>query len=97
MHSRVVREQWIRGKYERQEFINVNLQKFRCKEMEGMMWKKLKDKQNFMERKFVLSEDDYTLKYYNKSDVSGIPKSDHKRALLRFGKMMYLTFKLKKN
>ena len=67
---RVVREQWIRGKYERQEFINVNLQKYRTKEMEGVMWKKLKDKQNFMERRFVLSEKEYTLKYYNKQDVS---------------------------
>ncbi|XP_071796888.1 arf-GAP with dual PH domain-containing protein 1-like [Asterias amurensis] len=65
----VVREQWIRGKYERQEFINISLQKFRCSEMTGMMWKKLKDKQNFMERKFVLSENDFTIKYYNRTDA----------------------------
>ncbi|XP_022093683.1 arf-GAP with dual PH domain-containing protein 1-like [Acanthaster planci] len=65
----VVREQWIRGKYERQEFVNVNLQKYRTKEMEGVMWKKLRDKQNFMERRFVLSETDYTLKYYNRADA----------------------------
>jgi len=35
---------------------------------EGMLWKKGKDNGQFLERKFVLSVSDFTLKYY-KEDV----------------------------
>lgn len=36
---------------------------------EGVLWKKGKDNGQFLKRKFVLSEQDFTLKYY-KEDVS---------------------------
>lgn len=37
---------------------------------EGELWKKGKENTQFLKRKFVLSERDFTLTYYNKKDVS---------------------------
>lgn len=37
---------------------------------EGILWKKGKEKGQFQRRKFVLSEKEFTLAYYNKEDVS---------------------------
>lgn len=37
---------------------------------EGYLWKRGKDDKKFQRRRFVLSETDNTLKYYNKDDVS---------------------------
>jgi len=52
--------------------ININLStKLFCLALgvyEGMLWKKGKDNGQFLERKFVLSVSDFTLKYY-KEDV----------------------------
>lgn len=40
---------------------------------EGMLWKKGKDNAQFLQRKFVLSEKNFTLTYYNKENVSDVP------------------------
>lgn len=37
---------------------------------EGMLWKKGKDNAQFFKRKFVLSQREFTLSYYNKENVS---------------------------
>lgn len=37
---------------------------------EGMLWKKGKENTQFLKRKFVLSEREFTLTYYNKENVS---------------------------
>jgi hypothetical protein len=37
---------------------------------EGYLWKRGKDDKKFQRRRFVLSETDNTLKYYNREDVS---------------------------
>lgn len=41
---------------------------------EGTLWKKGKEKKLFLKRKFVLSEKEFTLTYYNKEDESKGPK-----------------------
>ena len=67
---RVLREQWIRGKYERLEFMDPDKQVYLAGFREGYLWKRGKDDKKFQKRRFVLSETDNTLKYYNKEDVS---------------------------
>lgn len=37
---------------------------------EGMLLKKGRDNKTYLKRKFVLSEREFTLTYYNKEDVS---------------------------
>lgn len=37
---------------------------------EGMLWKKGKENTQFLKRKFVLSDREFTLTYYNKENVS---------------------------
>lgn len=37
---------------------------------EGMLWKKGKEKTQYLKRKFVLVEREFTLSYYNKENVS---------------------------
>lgn len=37
---------------------------------EGMLWKKGKENTQFLKRKFVLSEREFTLTYFNKENVS---------------------------
>lgn len=39
---------------------------------EGMLWKKGKETTQFHKRKFVLSDREFTLTYYNKEDVSSL-------------------------
>ncbi|KAF3700271.1 Arf-GAP with dual PH domain-containing protein 2 Centaurin-alpha-2 [Channa argus] len=42
---------------------------------EGMLWKKGKENTQFLKRKFVLSDREFTLTYYNKEDESKGPKA----------------------
>ncbi|XP_016395054.1 arf-GAP with dual PH domain-containing protein 2-like isoform X2 [Sinocyclocheilus rhinocerous] len=71
----VLREQWIRAKYERMEFTEKNRQRpYTAGVYEGMLWKKGKDNGQFLERKFVLSVHDFTLKYYKEDESKG-PKA----------------------
>ncbi|XP_064842962.1 arf-GAP with dual PH domain-containing protein 1-like isoform X3 [Oncorhynchus masou masou] len=67
----VLREQWIRAKYERMEFTGETKYPplaYTTGFYEGMLWKKGKEKGQFQRRKFVLSEKEFTLSYFNKED-----------------------------
>ena len=67
---RVLREQWIRAKYERQEFMDIEKQTYLAGMKEGFLWKKGKDDSKFQSRKFILSEADNCIKYFRNVDVS---------------------------
>ncbi|XP_076149847.1 arf-GAP with dual PH domain-containing protein 2-like [Alosa pseudoharengus] len=74
----VLREQWIRAKYERREFTgeHMHLQKIYSSGCyEGTLWKKGKANKQFLKRRFVLSEKELTLVYFNKDDLSRGPKA----------------------
>ncbi|CAN0285089.1 unnamed protein product [Lampetra planeri] len=67
----VVREQWIRAKYERQEFIFTDRQEpYSAGYREGVLWKRGRDNGQFLQRKFILSEKEGSLKYFTKFDAS---------------------------
>ncbi|KAG7491643.1 hypothetical protein MATL_G00005850 [Megalops atlanticus] len=74
----VLRDQWIRAKYERREFTgeNTHLQHaYSSGFYEGILWKKGKDNKQFLKRRFVLSAKDFTLKYFTREDQSKGPKA----------------------
>ncbi|GIY65723.1 arf-GAP with dual PH domain-containing protein 1 [Caerostris darwini] len=62
----VLKEQFIRAKYEREEFMHVDKQIYTTGFMEVYLWKRGKEDGRFQQRKFVLSESDGTLKYFVK-------------------------------
>lgn len=63
----VLREQWIRSKYERMEFIEgAPTPSYLTGEKEGMIWKREKDTNNWNQRKFVLSAKTNSFSYYIK-------------------------------
>nr|XP_042709103.1 arf-GAP with dual PH domain-containing protein 1 isoform X2 [Chrysemys picta bellii] len=65
----LLREQWIRAKYERKEFIYTEKQEpYSAGYREGLLWKRGRDNGQFLSRKFVLSEREGALKYFNKND-----------------------------
>ncbi|KAK7134179.1 hypothetical protein R3I93_017552 [Phoxinus phoxinus] len=67
---RILREQWIRAKYERQEFIHIERQEpYSAGYREGFLWKRGRDNGQFLSRKFILSEREGALKYFNKHDA----------------------------
>uniref|UniRef100_A0A5F8AU13 ArfGAP with dual PH domains 2 n=1 Tax=Macaca mulatta TaxID=9544 RepID=A0A5F8AU13_MACMU len=63
---RVLKEQWIRAKYERREFMadgeTISLPGNR----EGFLWKRGRDNSQFLRRRFVLLAREGLLKYYTK-------------------------------
>lgn len=67
---RVLLEQWIRAKYERQEFIEVDKQTYIRSYLEGTLMKRARDENKYFPRKFVLA--DNTLKYFSKEVSSSI-------------------------
>uniref|UniRef100_A0A3Q3GZR1 ArfGAP with dual PH domains 2 n=1 Tax=Kryptolebias marmoratus TaxID=37003 RepID=A0A3Q3GZR1_KRYMA len=72
-----LREQWIRAKYQRMEFtggIKYPPLAYTTGMFEGLLLKKGRDNTTYLKRKFVLSERDFTLTYYNKEDSKG-PKA----------------------
>lgn len=74
----VLREQWIRAKYERMEFTGMTKYPppaYTTGFYEGMLWKKGKANEQFLKRKFVLSQTEFTLTYHNKEDESKGPKA----------------------
>nr|XP_019958387.1 PREDICTED: arf-GAP with dual PH domain-containing protein 2-like [Paralichthys olivaceus] len=76
--SVVLREQWIRAKYERLEFTGEMKYppiSYTTGFYEGWLWKKGKENTQFLKRKFVLSEREFTLTYYNKENESKGPKA----------------------
>nr|XP_013806323.1 PREDICTED: arf-GAP with dual PH domain-containing protein 1-like [Apteryx mantelli mantelli] len=71
LDCQLLREQWIRAKYERKEFIHSEKQEpYSAGYREGFLWKRGRDNGQFLSRKFVLSEREGALKYFNKNDVS---------------------------
>ncbi|KAM9313725.1 arf-GAP with dual PH domain-containing protein 1 isoform 2-T2 [Pholidichthys leucotaenia] len=66
----VLREQWIRAKYERKEFSEPG-RNFTYEEgiRDGMLMKRGRDNGQFLSRRFVLSEREGTLKYFTKYDA----------------------------
>ena len=59
-------EQWIFAKYAREEFIHPERQSYTSGFMEGYLMKKGRENNQFLPRKFVLSEVEDTIKYYVK-------------------------------
>ncbi|XP_035470355.1 arf-GAP with dual PH domain-containing protein 2 isoform X2 [Scophthalmus maximus] len=78
LNRSVLREQWIRAKYERMEFkgeIKYPPLSYTTGFYEGLLWKKGKENTQFLKRKFVLSEREFSLTYYNKENESKGPKA----------------------
>nr|XP_043883339.1 arf-GAP with dual PH domain-containing protein 2-like isoform X1 [Solea senegalensis] len=73
----VLKDQWIRAKYERREFTGENnyyQQVYQSDLFETTLWKKGKDNKHFLKRSFLLSRKDFTLRYFIKGD-SKVPKA----------------------
>ncbi|KAM4595574.1 arf-GAP with dual PH domain-containing protein 2-like isoform 3-T3 [Fundulus diaphanus] len=67
----VLKEQWIRAKYERREFTgekNEFLQNYTLDLFESTLWKKGRDNKQYLRRIFLLSQKDFTLRYFTKED-----------------------------
>ncbi|CAH0729580.1 unnamed protein product, partial [Brenthis ino] len=62
----VLIEQWIRAKYEREEFCHPERQSYLSGSMEGFLMKRGKEDSKYQLRKFVLNENEDTLKYHVK-------------------------------
>ncbi|CAG00187.1 unnamed protein product [Tetraodon nigroviridis] len=66
----LLREQWIRAKYEREEFLEVQRQEpYSAGYREGFLWKRGRDNGQYLSRRFILSEREGVLKYFNKHDA----------------------------
>uniref|UniRef100_A0A8C9W5J3 ArfGAP with dual PH domains 1 n=1 Tax=Scleropages formosus TaxID=113540 RepID=A0A8C9W5J3_SCLFO len=66
----VLREQWFRARYERDEFVYIEKQEpYSTGYREGFLWKRGRDNGQFLSRKFILSEREGSLKYFNKHDA----------------------------
>nr|XP_042124507.1 arf-GAP with dual PH domain-containing protein 1 [Peromyscus maniculatus bairdii] len=87
----LLREQWIRAKYERQEFLHVEKQEpYSAGYREGLLWKRGRDNGQFLSRKFVLTEREGALKYFNKNDAKepkAVMKIEHLNATFQPGKI----------
>ncbi|XP_052024088.1 arf-GAP with dual PH domain-containing protein 1 isoform X1 [Apodemus sylvaticus] len=87
----LLREQWIRAKYERQEFILVEKQEpYSTGYREGLLWKRGRDNGQFLSRKFVLTEREGALKYFNKNDAKepkAVMKIEHLNATFQPAKI----------
>ncbi|XP_013140177.1 PREDICTED: arf-GAP with dual PH domain-containing protein 1-like isoform X2 [Papilio polytes] len=64
----VLIEQWIRAKYEREEFCHPERQTYLSGYMEGFLMKRGKEDSRYQRRKFVLNENEDTLKYHVKEN-----------------------------
>ncbi|XP_054565300.1 arf-GAP with dual PH domain-containing protein 2 isoform X1 [Eptesicus fuscus] len=62
----VLKEQWIRAKYERQEFMADGKTISLSGNREGFLWKRGRDNAQFLRRRFVLLAREGLLKYYTK-------------------------------
>ncbi|XP_028669807.1 arf-GAP with dual PH domain-containing protein 1 [Erpetoichthys calabaricus] len=66
----VLKEQWIRARYARKEFIYTERQEpYSAGYREGILWKRGRDNGQFLSRKFILSEREGVLKYFNKHEA----------------------------
>lgn len=73
-------EQWIRAKYERLEFCHIARPSYTAGHMEGFLMKKGKEDHRYQMRKFVLSENDDTLRYH-------VKESREPKAILRVSEL----------
>ncbi|XP_050672117.1 arf-GAP with dual PH domain-containing protein 1-like isoform X2 [Leptidea sinapis] len=64
----VLIEQWIRAKYEREEFCHPERQSYLSGSMEGFLMKRGKEDSRYQLRKFILNENEDTLKYHVKEN-----------------------------
>uniref|UniRef100_A0A4W3JE12 ArfGAP with dual PH domains 2 n=1 Tax=Callorhinchus milii TaxID=7868 RepID=A0A4W3JE12_CALMI len=65
----VLKDQWIRAKYEREEFTGVDSQRqaaYTSGKRVGELWKRGRDNGTFLKRNFILSQKEGTLQYYVK-------------------------------
>ncbi|XP_031412211.1 arf-GAP with dual PH domain-containing protein 2 isoform X4 [Meleagris gallopavo] len=64
----VLREQWIRAKYEREEFVATRVCQDPCSagSHEGFLWKRGRESKQFKQRRFLLSAREGVMKYYTK-------------------------------
>ncbi|KAG2456079.1 ADAP1 protein, partial [Polypterus senegalus] len=66
----VLKDQWIRARYARKEFIYTERQEpYSAGYREGVLWKRGRDNGQFLSRKFILSEREGVFKYFNKHDA----------------------------
>ncbi|XP_070580110.1 arf-GAP with dual PH domain-containing protein 1-like isoform X1 [Ptychodera flava] len=77
----VLREQWIRAKYERHEFMDVDKQTYLHGKKDGFLWKRGKEDNRFQSRLFMLDEEENCLKYYQK------PENKEPKAILRLSEI----------
>ncbi|EHB13290.1 Arf-GAP with dual PH domain-containing protein 2 [Heterocephalus glaber] len=70
----VLKEQWIRAKYERQEFMADGKPLSSPGNREGILWKRGRDNGQYLRRRFVLLAREGLLKYYTKEQGKG-PKA----------------------
>uniref|UniRef100_A0A673TRZ5 ArfGAP with dual PH domains 1 n=1 Tax=Suricata suricatta TaxID=37032 RepID=A0A673TRZ5_SURSU len=87
----LLREQWIRAKYERLEFTHPEKQEpYSAGYREGFLWKRGRDNGQFLSRKFVLTEREGSLKYFNRNDAKepkAIMKIEHLNATFQPAKI----------
>ncbi|KAM4691156.1 arf-GAP with dual PH domain-containing protein 2 [Rhinophrynus dorsalis] len=69
----VMKEQWIRAKYQRLEFVSNRTSVYTTDRREGQLYKKGRDNGQFLLRTFVFSRNEGVLMYYTK-DVGKAPK-----------------------
>ncbi|XP_063816948.1 arf-GAP with dual PH domain-containing protein 2 [Pseudophryne corroboree] len=67
----VLKEQWIRAKYERREFTSNRNSAYAVEYKEGFLLKKGRDNGQFLKRLFEFSESEGLLKYYTKEKRFG--------------------------
>uniref|UniRef100_A0A8C3N2H2 Uncharacterized protein n=1 Tax=Geospiza parvula TaxID=87175 RepID=A0A8C3N2H2_GEOPR len=67
----VLRQQWIRAKYERGEFLDTGVCQDPCSagSREGCLWKLGKGRRQFQKRQFLLSAKEGVMKYYTKEVI----------------------------
>lgn len=70
----VIKDQWIRGKYERLDFTSNCNNLYECEDKQGYLWKKGKAGPRFSQRRFVLRASDNSLSYFI-HDQSKSPKA----------------------
>nr|XP_060505665.1 arf-GAP with dual PH domain-containing protein 1 isoform X1 [Panthera onca] len=87
----LLREQWIRAKYERLEFTHPEKQEpYSAGYREGSLWKRGRDNGQFLSRKFVLTEREGSLKYFNRNDAKepkAVMKIEHLNATFQPAKI----------
>ncbi|XP_072270132.1 arf-GAP with dual PH domain-containing protein 2 isoform X2 [Pyxicephalus adspersus] len=71
----VLKEQWIRAKYERREFTGDKKCAYAVDYKEGFLWKKGRDNGQFQKRLFIYADNEGVLKYYTGDKKSG-PKGN---------------------